>query len=389
MAFAPGFIRAKLVGMLPFLGEYIIGMEAIEDNTVKTICTNGEEIRYNKEFMDSRNINDQLFLYVHEVVHVFLAHPWRIRPEHIFDIAQQAADYVTNELVVTSTTLTLPSGALYDYKYFGMGYEEVYAELIKNNNTNKRDTSKQGTVEKGSTGEEDAEDQSDDPLANKSDAKEEKRKAKLKEAEAKMEQAIQVASMVGEVSPDLKRIFNKLTEKKTDWRTLLPTKVELLMGEDDYTFAVTNTSIDDDEFIYPGMSSEKTKDVVIIVDTSGSISNIMLTMMVSEIVTLIEAAEPERVHIISVDSSIKNIQVFEEGDTDIQNQIDLKGGGFTSFRPGFYYVDSLEEPPGSIIYLTDGLCSSYPENSYDSTIWLVYGKLKTFKPPFGDVMFMD
>ena len=389
MAFDPGFIRAKLVGMLPFLGEYIIGMKAIEDNSVKTIATNGEDIRYNKSFMDSKSINDQLFLYVHEVAHVFLAHPWRIRPEHIYDIAQQAADYVTNELVDASTSLSLPIGALHSYEYFGMGYEEVYAELIKNNDTRKRDTSKQGTVERGDTGKGDSEDQSNDPLADKSDSKEEKRKEKLKEAEAKMEQAIQIASITGDVSGDLKRIFSKLTERKTDWRTLLPTKVELLMGEDDYTFAVTNTSIDDEEFIYPGMSSEKTKDVVIIVDTSGSISNIMLTMMVSEIVTLIEAAEPERVHIISVDTSIKNIQVFDEGDTDIQSYIDLKGGGGTSFRPGFYYVDSLEEAPGSIIYLTDGLCSSYPAIEYDNTIWLVYGMLKSFKPPFGDVIFMD
>ena len=53
----------------------------------------------------------------------------------------------------------------------------------------------------------------------------------------------------------------------------------------------------------------------------------------------------------------------------------ITGRGGTDFRPGFAWLEEHGIRPGVCLYLTDMLCSSYPETEPESpTIWCNYGQ---------------
>lgn len=388
-------IRAKIVADYTFLAEFLPEQD-IPDDTFPTLATNGIVLRYNPKFMYGRNKNDRMFLYMHEIVHNFLAHPLRIRPEHDFDTAQSAADYVTNDLL-DDAGFTLPRDALVDYKYRGLAYEEVYALLMqkKKNNPNdsqKHDTKRKGVCEPQPKGKPEKGDphepKSDDPHENESTNAEQELQKQLEAHEQRQLGAMQVAEMVGNVSMDLQRRFNAMKEKTVNWKEALPTEIEAVLGMEDYSYAVPNVNIDDDTFIYPGMVGAKVKPIGIIADTSGSISPNQLTEIVADIVGIIEQAEPEKVFILGVDSALKSFQEFDGDDTSIKDKIELKGGGGTSFIPGIEALNKQEDELGLVIYLTDGCCYSYPPVPDYPVVWLLYGGNKRFNPPFGNVIKM-
>jgi predicted metal-dependent peptidase len=370
--------------------------EDIPDETIKTIATNGLVIKYNPKFLYSKNLSQLMFMYMHEVAHIFLAHPLRIRPEHDFDTAQRAADYVTNDLL-DDAGLTLPSDALIDHKYRGMSYEEVYGILEHNqknqNFKDKHDQNRRGTCEQQPKGKKnqkgDPHEKCDDPHNNQQDQSEQERQEQLAKHEQRQQSAMQMAEMIGNVSADLQRRFNKLKEKPVDWREALPAEIDYTLGMDDYSYAVPNNNIDDDTFIYPGMIGSKAKPIGVIVDTSGSVSVQALEEMTRDIVSIVEKSEPERVDVLGVDTAIKTNQSFEGDDTDILSKIQLKGGGGTSFRPGIEYLNDNTDDMGLVIYLTDGWCHSYPAEPYFPVVWLLYGGYSRFSPPFGKVIKMN
>ena len=61
------------------------------------------------------------------------------------------------------------------------------------------------------------------------------------------------------------------------------------------------------------------------------------------------------------------------------DEIVIKGRGGPDFRPGFTWLDEQGIRPGVCIYLTDMLCSSYPDTEpHFPVIWANYSE------PLGD-----
>ena len=389
-------IRAKIVADYTFLMEFLPKQD-IADESIGTIGTNGIDLRYNPRFLYSRTKQDQMFFYLHEVVHSFLGHPIRIRPEHDHDIAQLAADYVTND-TLDDAKFILPRDASIDFRFRGMSYEEVYDLMKKQqdknpNNFQKHDDKRKGTVQpqpKEAKGDGDPHEKpSDDPHENNNSDPEKELQKQLQAHEQRQLAAIQTAELMGNVSLDLQRRFNSLKERKTNWREALPTELDNILGMDDYTYSVPNYNIDDDTFIYPGMVGATVKPIALIVDTSCSVTIQKLEEMASEVTSIVDQNEPEKVIVLGVDAEVKSIQEFDQEETDIGSKIRLKGGGGTDFRPGVVYLNNNYEDLGLVVYLTDGHCNRFPPEPDYPFIWLIFGTNKSFKPPFGRIIHMD
>ena len=74
--------------------------------------------------------------------------------------------------------------------------------------------------------------------------------------------------------------------------------------------------------------------------------------------------------------------------TNIEN-IEIKGGGGTDFRPVFEYIKKKNYKPNAILYFTDG-CGDYPESSNIDTLWILDGEPpEYYQPPFGYKLYLN
>jgi predicted metal-dependent peptidase len=370
-------IRAKVVADYPLLSSFMFNLEMKSNEFIPTLKVNMKEVVYNPEYMASLSPVDQMVSFIHEIAHVFLGHPLRIRPVHDKEKIQRAADYAVNDLL-KDMGLPIPYTFLWSHEFTGMAMEEIYAKLEDNQERRpqpKWNENEQGECMPDSQPSEGREGEQDTP---------EQREKKLEEHAQKQMEAIQQARMMGDMPANLRRRLDKMTESKTDWRQLLPPTIEDVLGMEDYTFEHPDRRYDC-EFILPGMVGTKVGSVVFAADTSGSISKKQLVAMASEVMSCVQNIAPEKTYVIWCDSKIGSVQVFNEGEEPGLKPV---GGGGTDFRPPFKYVHDNNIDPIMLIYLTDGYCSSFAKKPDYPVIWLVWQDQSQFRPPYGRVIVM-
>jgi predicted metal-dependent peptidase len=126
--------------------------------------------------------------------------------------------------------------------------------------------------------------------------------------------------------------------------------------------------------------------LVIMVDTSGSVGEEELRQMASEVKGITDAYHVD-ILIIYVDHDVSGIDEIDSWSPDFD--LHPKGGGGTSFVPGFEYVEENQIQPACGIYLTDGWSHEFPEEPPPYPfIWVLTETYKDFSPPFGDVIEM-
>lgn len=117
----------------PFYGTLAMYMKWVLDPSEPTVCTNGVVTTINPTFFatELKSDGERLFVAAHVVIHAALGHIYR-RESRNLELWNDAADYVTNSILVESGTGSMPKGAFYDVQYNGMGVEAVYAKLLCN-----------------------------------------------------------------------------------------------------------------------------------------------------------------------------------------------------------------------------------------------------------------
>jgi predicted metal-dependent peptidase len=134
------------------------------------------------------------------------------------------------------------------------------------------------------------------------------------------------------------------------------------------------------------MKSDELQNIVLAIDTSGSIDNEALSQFSAELSAILEYGNFE-VNVIYCDSNIAGEETFQKADLPLK--LNLKGGGGTDFRPVFKHVEQKGMQPAILIYFTDLECNRYPKQmpSYP-VLWAVWGRGYEYNdtpPPFGEV----
>jgi len=134
-----------------------------------------------------------------------------------------------------------------------------------------------------------------------------------------------------------------------------------------------------DPAVFPGLHSEEI-DLVVAVDTSGSIRESEIGQFFSEI-NAIKGQVRARIALLCCDADIdEESPVFFEAWDEFKFEGRVKGGGGTDFRPVFRWIDQQDMKPDTLVYFTDA-CGEFPEREPPyPTVWLVKGKEKV---PFG------
>ena len=184
------------------------------------------------------------------------------------------------------------------------------------------------------------------------------------------------------------RLLEKLMKPQTDWRSILN---EFIQEEiNDYSFSPPDRRFQDSPFFLPDFNekgeTDEVEDILFMIDTSGSISDKMMTVAYSEVKGAIDQFNGKlRGWLGFFDAAIIEPKPF----SSLEEFIVIKpaGDGGTDFQIIFEYVDQhmQENPPASIIILTDGY-APFPKEELANGIpvlWLINNE--QVAPPWGKV----
>lgn len=157
------------------------------------------------------------------------------------------------------------------------------------------------------------------------------------------------------------------------------------IGRNDYSFSRPNRRYLHTGFILPSLYNIEIGSIVLIVDTSASMDEELLNLVAAEMHD-IAAVFNTIIEVIYVDTKVAGSQTIEPNDVF---KLEPKGGGGTDFRPAFPYMEENSINPAVTVYFTDGECNRFPETEPDAPLlWAIYDN-DSFKPPFGEVLYVD
>jgi len=353
-----------------FLTTICLNLKHIFSDEVPTAATNGEYIIYNPEYFASLTKEEKLFLLAHETWHVALNHMIRGKNKEKPALYNKAADYVINQLLV-DYGFSLPDGGLLDNKYRGWSTDQVYKDLINSNQDDKH--SDKDIIYIGS----DINDKSEQEKEEEIKQQESKIKGIL--SKAKMQSQIKKEAP-GKIPGEINRIIEELLNPIIPWNSVLERFMNS-KSKDDYSWSKPNRKYFP-QYYLPSTYSECMEEIVIAIDTSGSISNDEIKDFLSEIRYIFDTIKPKSTTILSCDYYIHEIHKLES-DSKIED-LKISGGGGTRTSPVFNYCNN--NPTTILVYFTDLYVDDLPNNAPEyEVIWVVHSNPEG-NVPFGEII---
>jgi predicted metal-dependent peptidase len=325
---------SRLLVSQPFFSVLISRLgKIVEDPQLPAAgATDGRNIYINPAIIEPWTPNERVTLICHEVMHIVLRHLIRVRGYPVsgpdgkpinMKKANIAMDYVINYMLVEAGMAPLGDRWVYSPEYGNNeSWEEVYCRL-DDKEEEQDDHSKWGdTVEI---------------------SEEELRRA--------TKQAASAAKQVGkELRGSLKQLVVDITEPQIAWETQLDLAVEQTLGKDDITWSKPNRRWMSRGMYFPGSYKEAYGTVVVYEDSSGSITTKERSTFRSEIVGVMERANPSALYMGSCDTEPTPPLLIEDMEDIIS--FETREGGGTDMPAIFPAIEHLE--PDCLIILTDG-----------------------------------
>ena len=410
--------RTRILLKNPFYGLLLMHVTYSLDESAPTAYTDGERIAFSPTFLEELTDKELDFVMMHEILHIVLRHCKRgnhFEPER-YNIA---ADIVVNSNILYSNNMDLKSITLRKYgesmhltpkKDEGYDYtaEEVYAMLSSPKGAG---ASGQGSGKPGANGNAggkggkassqggggSAQGGFDDHSKWKgSDGENEQSTWEDGFVEDLWTKRIQDATELinidkantsrGKIPGFAERMIKELRKAQHDWRTVLHNFIQEEVV--DYSFTPPDYRYDDSPFYLPAYNDTdiQVKNILFMIDTSGSMSNTALTTMYSEIVGAIEQFEGKLVGWLGFfDASV--VEPIAFSDVEEFKVIRPMGGGGTDFGIIFKYIKKhMDEPPAAVIILTDGYAPFPDEKETNGVpiLWVINNE--SVKPPYGKLL---
>jgi predicted metal-dependent peptidase len=364
-----------------YSGVMLMGKSSVEDEKF-TAYTDGVNKRYSREFISKLSDAELRGLVLHENLHVALKHIQRFKKEFKAEpmLINASADYVVNDIILNlndRSFLTLPEDRLYDAKYRNWSVREVYEDLKKQRQDN---NTPQGGNEYKTLDDHDFE------------SSQNITEAEAKELSSKIDKALREGGILaGRMGAKIPRTIQELLEPKVDWREVLREFVtSATRGSDEYTWRRFNKRLMANDIYMPSMENESIGELVVAIDTSGSIGGQELTEFASELASICSVCTPSKVRVLWWDTEVHGEQVFSPEDyNNLKDILKPQGGGGTMVSCVSDYINAKKINSEAVIVFTDGyLESDIKWNISVPTLWLVT-QAKDFTPPSGKVVKKD
>ena len=365
-------------------GVLMIGSKKVVDD-VPTACTNGKDEMYGRAFVDKLSDAEFRFVMLHECYHKMYRHlsTW----QHLNQIdsmrTNQACDYVINLKLADTDAyknqwIKMPQGGLMDSKFTNMNTEQVFKLL--------EDSGESGQGQgQGSQGDGQGFDEHDWAGAKELSAKEAEALAR------EIDEAVrQGAIMAGKMGTGGLRDLKDLLEPKKDWRELLRDFVSTTCAGKDYsTWRKPNRRYIGYNMLMPSSISESLGEVVVAIDTSGSIGERELRAFLSEVKGICDSVKPSKVRVLYWDTEVCGHEVYNQDELDnLPKATKPKGGGGTMVECVPTYMNETSIKPECVIVLTDGHLGNSWGTWNVPLIWCIQGN-KRATPNVGVAVHID
>ncbi len=351
-------------------GILMIGGRRIEDDPKKcpTAYTNGRDEVYGRAFCDPLNDAELRFLVLHECYHKLYRHltTWRWMYEESAQLANAACDFVINTKLVDDNAadgFAKMTGPLkigcYDKKYAGWDSAQVYHDL-KHNGMGKGGGSGNGS---GTGFDEHGWDDAKEMTAQERD-----------ELAREIDEAIrQGALMAGKMGSGGDRDMVELLQPQIDWREALRDFITSTCAGSDYsTWRKPNRRYIGAGMYMPSGISEQIGEIVVAIDTSGSIGGPQLSAFLSEVGSIAETVHPEAIRLLYWDTQVCGDETYKGDEVaNLTKSTKPKGGGGTTVECVPAYLQDKQIKAQCVIVLTDGYLGGSWGEWHHPLMWVI------------------
>lgn len=338
--------------------EHIVGTMT----AMPTAYTDGKRLVVNPKFFKKLSVPERMFVLAHEVCHVILEHPRRMKKYADLGVGpdlkpfswgkyNRAADYVINawltELKVGKQPLDSLSNPHISSKDL---VDDIYCQLPDE----PEDPNGGGGWDQHVPGD----------MANMPD------KATIQRSVA---QAATAQKMQGTLPGGMQRLIDEICESQVPWQDHLRKTIVATAGVEEATWNRPNRrKLAIAPHIYwPGRTGRRSGAVAVEIDTSGSVSEAELKVFLSELHGILSDTQPEVVHLMYVDAALQG-DVIELTDVSELPDASAKaaGGGGTDMTVVFREIAERQLDVETIIVLTDGY-TPFGAEQETATIWCI------------------
>ena len=338
-----------------------------------TLETDGKVLRYHPPFVTALSPDELVGVLAHEVMHCALCHVAR-RQGRDPERWNVACDLAINPLLVRAEIVLPPSRLMPgEGAYAGLDQgkaAEEYYPLLPVPDWD-RAASDGRPADPGGCGGVADPGQGDAAEAHRVEA----------DWRVALAQAEKAAAGRGPLPAGLGRAIEGVLHPSADWRAVLREFVSAA-ARNDYSWVRPNRRFVAQGLYLPGLHSEELGDVVLAVDTSGSIDEKTLGMFAAEADAVLAAYDCS-VTVLYHDTEVQKVQAWQSRDGPLA--LDPVGGGGTSHACVFDWLAKSGLAPACVICLTDLDTEFPPAPPGLPVLWAVPGPAPA-DPPFGRII---
>lgn len=414
-------VKIKLMRTAPFFAYFLDYMKFIEDKkgVTQTLgVTKDGRIFYNPGFIEGlvkSDFNKLIGVVLHEVMHLALSHHLRQKGRNImvgqYSLWNFAIDATAN-LIILKNGYALPENGIHPdvnndtvdvlnthiTDLSNKSCEEVYDELrqslqeqFDNQKNNQGDENGEGNSQSSSTPVFDPDGEFGDAplfddhlwgeewdegeeLSGKSGSDSDSginEKMKNKDWSQITSEAFAHAKNRGLSPAGMGREFDKVFSTQVPWRTLLRKEISSVLPID-YTWNTPNKKHIWSGLYMPALKREQVQ-VLIAIDTSGSMTSDDLSIIIGEIRSLLRTFNSVTFRLITHDIEVHDDYELSNGSVKKLDTIELHGGGGTSHEYLYNYIKDKRYREKLLISFTDGYSDIEDVSINKNTLFILAG----------------
>ena len=346
-----------------FFSVLLAMMQIVEEKGKTRAWIDGKRIGLNPDFVEEISIPQLIGTLLHEIPHVALEHIslWmNLKLDR--KLTNIAGDLYINHWI-KSLGFELPEDHLDEEWSHGMGFLEIYEELEKRQKNNPSNDPGQGPTIPGLPEELD---DFREPEGGWNESEKEEILNKIIQAAQEAEKRGDPGSVPGSI----KAIIERVTNPKLPWDVLLM-KYASEYSKDDYSWRRPNRRYMASSGMYlPCLRDETVKKILWTMDTSGSVTDEILGMVLNEGDHIRSMLNPEEMVVVSWDTKIQAVNRLQSHQS--MDDVTVTGRGGTDIEPVLQFI--ADENPEFALIFTDGYFG-YPDMSHVKhidLIWLIF-----------------
>ena len=395
-------VESMLVGELAFVNSLMMQLPiSVSHEEKTTVQANDLDIIINPDYLAGLTKKQQLYAMSQLAWHMALGDPVTVQDAEHKNLFNLASDIYIDKMMMADHGRVLERVPDCDPRYFnrsdfdGLTRDEIYRKLIEEqdeSDDSQNDSSPSGSIGNdltksrpgdvqgdGSPNQSDGDNQEGEGQPSPQPMGQQELKEKLEDL---VKNAAMQAKLAGKnIPPGIQQQLDAIYNPQIPWHQVLERVVGSFKRED-YSWSRFHKGMFAHGYIIPTLYNESIGEVVVAVDTSGSISNEAYQHILGNLQFIHANLSPSKLHLVQFTDSIHNTMVSEEGD-DLNEDIFKRVNGGTDVNPVFDWVENNGIKPEIMIVFTD---MYMPKVKHDPDYPVIWGVIDnpSCDIPFGD-----